>query len=460
MATVFLCEDERLGRQVAVKRLHAESPDDSARRFAREARLGASLNHPNLVSVFDTVADDEGVLIVMEYVRGDTLAGALRRGPLSVSRTMAVVDDVAAALDHAHRHGVVHRDVKPGNVLMRDDGVTKLADLGIAVAADHTRITRSGTVLGTAAYMAPEQVDGGEVGPATDVYSLAAVAFEALTRRRAREERTPVAVAHALATEPPPDLVDAWPDAPPAAAEVLRRAMERDPLERPRSAGELAEELGDALADAPVTRTTRRFERRPEAVGAPAPAPRSRRLGMPGIALIAVFVALAVAAAVGAILDDGDADKGGSRSNAPQAGARSRDQGAAPAPKEKKPKEAKKAATPPPAQDDQAPPPATEPPPAAEPPANPDGAALNQQGFDLMQAGRYEEAIPILQRAVDSLQGTGDLDFAYALYNLGRSLRLAGRPDEAIPVLEQRLRIPNQTGVVRRELEAARREAG
>src|SRR5215210_6207614 len=117
MATVYLAEDERLGRRVAVKRLHADSPEDVAQRFAREARLGASLNHPNLVSVYDTVTDDDGVLIVMELVRGESLADALREGPLETEDALAVVRDVASALDHAHSHGVVHRDVKPANVL-------------------------------------------------------------------------------------------------------------------------------------------------------------------------------------------------------------------------------------------------------------------------------------------------------------------------------------------------------
>ena len=160
MASVLLCEDERLDRLVAVKRLHADSPADTERRFAREAKLGASLNHPNLVSVFDTATDDEGVLIVMEYVEGEPLSRELRRGPLIPDRVAKMATELGAALDHAHAQGVVHRDVKPGNVLLRVDGVTKLVDLGIATAADDTRITRSGTVLGTAAYMAPEQLEG------------------------------------------------------------------------------------------------------------------------------------------------------------------------------------------------------------------------------------------------------------------------------------------------------------
>src|SRR3954447_10151491 len=118
MASVLLAEDERLGRHVAIKRLHAEAPEDTARRFRREARLGASLNHPNLVSVYDIVTDDEGVLIVMEYVDGETLRDAIDRGPLPTERALEVLRGVAVALDHAHEEGIVHRDVKPANILL------------------------------------------------------------------------------------------------------------------------------------------------------------------------------------------------------------------------------------------------------------------------------------------------------------------------------------------------------
>jgi len=223
MATVFLCKDERLGRSVAVKRLHAHSPEETAQRFVREAKLGASLNHPNLVSVFDTITDDESVLIVMEHVDGLNLADALRQGPLGTERALSVVRDVAAALDHAHGQGVVHRDIKPANVLLRKDGMTKLVDLGIATAADQTKITRSGVVLGTAAYMAPEQIEGGAMTPHTDIYSLSVVAYEALSGKRARSGRTPMEIAHQVATDGPPDLQEVWSQAPPEAEEVLCR---------------------------------------------------------------------------------------------------------------------------------------------------------------------------------------------------------------------------------------------
>lgn len=423
MASVLLCEDERLGREVAVKRLHADSPVDVEQRFTREAKLGASLNHPNLVSVFDTATDDEGVLIVMEYVEGEPLSRMLRLGPLRPEEVAHMIRDLGGALDHAHSQGVVHRDVKPGNVLIREDGVTKLADLGIATASDATKITRSGTVLGTAAYMAPEQVDGRQAGPPADVYALAAIAFEALSGKRPREGRTPMEIAHKIATEGPPDLRDAWPGAPKAAARVLERGMAREPEDRPASAGELARELAQALEDAPEeTEKTRAEPVRAE------PA-RRRRPGSAAIAIAAAVVALAAATIAGVVLSGGD-DEGPSQSSADRTPAQ--------------------AAKPDGKKEDQ---------PASYDPAR--GAELNSQGFILMNSGQYDQAVPVLQEAVSSFPpGTDDVNYAYALFNLGKSLRLAGRPEEAIPILERRLQIPNQTGTVQRELDLARQEAG
>jgi eukaryotic-like serine/threonine-protein kinase len=470
MASVLLCEDERLGRQVAVKRLHADSPVDVERRFKREAKLGASLNHPNLVSVFDTATDDEGVLIVMEYVEGEPLSRVLRRGPLRPEEAGKMIRDVGDALDHAHAQGVVHRDVKPGNALLREDGVTKLADLGIATAADDTRITRSGVVLGTAAYMAPEQLEGGDVGPAADIYALAAIAFEALSGRRPREGRTPMEIAHKMATEGAPDLREAWPNAPAAAAWVLQRGMALDPQDRPSSAGELARELAAALEERPTqTAPTRRFTRR-EPVVAPVPTgagatppgePPStagpmrrgrsgRRPSFTAIALALIFIALVVATIVGAVVS-GDDDNGSSPRADRTTAQQKQPAGSKEAPKKK-------------ATQDQAGPAPAEPPPADDSQSSSgdssSGAELNAQGFELMNQGRYAEAVPVLEQAVESFpKGTTDVNYAYALYNLGRSLRLAGQPDKAIPILKQRLKIPNQTETVRRELELAKQEA-
>jgi eukaryotic-like serine/threonine-protein kinase len=487
MASVLLCRDERLGREVAVKRLHADSPVDVEQRFVREAKLGASLNHPNLVSVFDTATDEEGVLIVMEYVEGEALARTLKRGPLPPERVASMVRDVGSALDHAHGQGVVHRDVKPGNVLMRHDGVTKLVDLGIATAQDHTRLTHSGMVLGTAAYMAPEQLEGGETTPATDIYALAVVAYEALTGERAREGRTPLEIAHRIATAPPPDIRDAMPSASPQAADILRQAMARDPRERPASAGELANGLARAL-DEPPTAPTRavpptaatRAAPRPAPVPAPAPAraaepppptgPARRTAGTAGkrpvgaIALALVFLALAAGVVIAAVLSSGDgdgepqrSDRGSERQQA-QGDGQQRD-------RQQEQQEQQ------PAQEEQPaePAPTPEPEPEAEPapeeqtgsfdPAR--GAQLNEEGFALMQSGDYAGAVPILQEAVASFpEDSQDINYAYALFNLGKSLNRSGNPDEAIPYLEKRLNWPDQRETVQAELDLAKRNAG
>ena len=472
MARVFLAEDERLGRRVAIKQLHAASPAEAAERFDREAKLGASLNHPNLVSVYDIASDSESVLIVMEYVEGETLHEAIAGGPLGVSRVVSIVHDVAAALGHAHAHGVVHRDVKPANILLRKDGVTKLADLGIATAAESTSITKSGMVLGTASYMAPEQLDGKRAGPPADVYALAAVAFEALSGRKALVGQTPMEIAHKVVSEPAPDLREAWPEAPAAAAEALRRGMARRPEDRPSSAGELATSLQQGL---------RRTEEAPAADGdrpreqaAPPPPPIARaqtpparrtyrRRSAPAWLPVAAAAALLCALAIGAlVLLGGGGDEGGDVSprkagDSERAGDDARRETAV--------------------RDDSGS--------DGEGEASGSGtsgsgasgstgsgstnagtgggdpAALNDQGFKLMNQGRYEEAIPLLRKAVAAYpDGSRELTYAYALFNLGKSLRLAGRPEEAVPILERRLRIPNQTDTVRRELEAARRAAG
>jgi len=258
-ATVVLAEDERLGRRVALKRLHPEVGAGMAERFEREARLGASLSHPNVVSVYDVLADEDQVVLVMEYVEGRTLAEVLIEDKLTPESVIGLLRPLASALDHAHREGLVHRDIKPANLLVRTDGTVKIADLGIATGADLTSVTATGIALGTVAYMAPEQLEGGRVTGAADVYALATVAFEMLSGRKARTGSTPMEIVHRVATEGPPDLTEAWPAAPPAAAGVLRGAMSAQPAERPSSAGELvaqleeALELGSGAEAAPVT---------------------------------------------------------------------------------------------------------------------------------------------------------------------------------------------------------------
>jgi len=461
MAAVYLAHDERLGRDVAVKRLHrVEHEDVDARRFQREAKLGASLSHPNLVSIFDTEEDDESVLLVMEYVDGETLGDLLARGPVDVDRAIEIIRAVAEALDHAHASGIVHRDVKPANVLLGRDGTVKLADLGIAKAIERTDITGTGTVLGTPAYMAPEQLQGADLGPAVDVYALSAMAFELLTGRKARRGRTAVEIAHQVVNEPPPDPRDVNPAIPASAAEAIRAGMAKEPAERPRSAVELAKRLEGCVGKG----TTRRMERaRPVT-----PVPVTPRTGTPPYLVkptrrihwlpIAGLVAVAIAAIAVALA------AGGGDDSAPQPLAGNGKQA------EKKKDAEKPAALPTESEEPAAEEPAAEAP-AVDGVPTPSGAGgtaeaerLHIEGYNALQAGDYDTAIELNTQAIEAFpEGTtweANINYAYALYSLGSALRLAGRPDEAIPVLERRLEIPNQTETVQHELDLARAQAG
>jgi serine/threonine-protein kinase len=462
MATVYLAEDTRLGRKVAVKRLHSDSPDDAAQRFDREAKVGASLSHPNLVTVFDTVADDEGVLIVMEYVEGENLAEVMARERIPAQQAVTVIKAVAAALDHAHHAGVVHRDVKPANILVSPDGKAKLVDLGIATATERTQITAVGTVLGTPSYMAPEQLEAGKISKSVDIYALGAVAFELLAGRKARQGRTPVEIAHQMANDAAPDLREAWSDAPAPVAALLQRAMSRDPRERPASAGQLARGLEDALNVLPErTRSTRRMapvpfqrderierEQPRRAVTPPPPRrsyvpppQRSSRRGIPRWIPVAAIVAvlLVVAGAIAALSNGGN------------------DKGLAPVVATKKPKAAPKKKPSAPQQQSQTTPAPAQSQTTPAPAASGDPAAMQAQAHDLINQGRYDEAIALDTQVVDKGPGSG-LTYAYALYDLGHALRLAGRPAEAIPILQQRMQIDNQRGVVKAELKQAMKD--
>ncbi len=435
MATVFLAEDRVLSRQVAVKRLHTAAAEGSAERFKREAQLGAALNHSNIVAVYDTLSGPDGVLIVMEYVPGQPLSGLIATGAVEQDEAIRILRGVADGLDYAHLRGVVHRDVKPANILVRDDGVVKLSDLGVATAAHVSRITATHDVLGTLGYIAPERLDGEAGGPPADIYSLAAVAFEVLSGQRPQHGATPAEVLRRSASELPPDLREAWPHAPAAAAAVLGRGLDPDPDRRQLSAGRLIEELDAALEPSDADTAAAR-PAKPGTIMAPS---NSRlRATLIGALLAAVAAAIVVLVASG---DGGSPTTSGPAANvgpngSSQGSGSSADAGATTTTTTTTTATAPASAAP------------TE------------GAQLNDQGYGLINAGHYEEAVAVLRRAVDSFpEGTTDLTYAYALYNLGHALRLAGRPEEAIPVLEQRLEIPNQVETVERELAAARAAA-
>ena len=263
MATVELAEDTRLGRLVALKRMAGTVDVSGLSRLRREALAGASLNHPNLVSVYDILTLDDGdLVIVMEYVDGETLRDRLsREGKLAPSDALPLLAGVASGLDAIHGAGIVHRDVKPSNILLGEDGAVKVADLGVASVPDRTQITITGSIIGSLNYMAPEQLESGPATPALDVYALSAVAFEVLSGVKAREAPNPVALAHEIATKPPPSLSDAWPEAPRAVTELLRRGMSRAPRDRPASAGELVAGLEAGFRARTPKRATARTPR-------------------------------------------------------------------------------------------------------------------------------------------------------------------------------------------------------
>jgi serine/threonine-protein kinase len=254
MATVYLARDAELDRPVALKVLAenlADDPDFRAR-FVREARLVAGLGHPNVVAVFDAGFDEGRPYIVMEYVEGETVADLLRRtGPLAPERAASLALQACAGLAHAHAAGLVHRDVKPQNLLLRGDGVLKVADFGIARAAESTRMTQVGTVLGTAAYLAPEQAAGGEVTAAADVYSLGVVLYELITGRTPYRFETLVELARKQLEEPITPVSDLVPEVSPGLEDVVMRALARRPQHRFADAGELRGALAAAV-DAPT----------------------------------------------------------------------------------------------------------------------------------------------------------------------------------------------------------------
>jgi serine/threonine-protein kinase len=250
MGAVWEAEDELLGRRVAVKMLAQPLRDNDAvaERFRREAQAAARLTHPNIAQVFDYGEDDGCPYIVLELVPGRTLRSLLeRRGPLPPEEVAGVGAQIAEALAAAHERGVVHRDVKPGNVMVDPEGRVKVMDFGIAQAAWFEPLTDTGTIMATALYLSPEQATGGAATGASDVYSLGAVLYELFAGHLPFDGDSPFAIAHAHAYEVPEPLVEAAPGVPPAMRAAVEAAMAKDARERP-TAAELATALRASIA--------------------------------------------------------------------------------------------------------------------------------------------------------------------------------------------------------------------
>jgi eukaryotic-like serine/threonine-protein kinase len=308
MATVWRARDTLLGRFVAIKRLLPHLADDpaAADRFKREAQSSARLSHSGIVTVFDSGEDEEGPFIVQELVEGSTLAGYLSEtGPLGPERVIDMVSQVASALDHAHGLGVIHRDVKPANLILEADGRVRLADFGIARTVDDAAtITATGELVGTITYLAPEILDGDPATVASDVYSLGAVTYELLSGRPPYRAETPAATLEAVRNAQVPDLHGIVPD---AMAAAVSAAMSKDPAARPKTAGSFAGSLiGSAtlvMAASPVTPTVHRGSEEPTVVTdrpsppiRPAQPVRRRRSPWPVLVLLLAAVAVAIAA--------------------------------------------------------------------------------------------------------------------------------------------------------------------
>ncbi len=251
MSNVFRAHDRLLERTVALKILHEQftRDEDYVERFRREARAVAQLAHPNIVTVIDRGEQDGRQFIVFEYIHGQNLKELSAGGPLDVREAIGLALQVARALSFAHERGLVHRDVKPQNVLLNDDGQAKVTDFGIARSLDVHGVTQTGTVLGTSDYIAPEQARGQQVDPKTDIYSLGAVLYELLTGEVPFKGDNFVAVAMRHVNEPPPSVLDRRPDCPLRLDLAIQRAMAKDPEERFASMDEFCAELEACLAE-------------------------------------------------------------------------------------------------------------------------------------------------------------------------------------------------------------------
>jgi serine/threonine protein kinase len=297
MSNVFRAHDRLLERTVALKILHEQytRDDDYVERFRREARAVAQLTHPNIVTVIDRGEQDGRQFIVFEYVEGQNLKDLSSHGPLDPHEAIRLALQVARALSFAHNRGLVHRDVKPQNVLLNEDGQAKVTDFGIARSLDVHGVTQTGTVLGTSDYIAPEQARGQKVDPKTDIYSLGAVLYELLTGEVPFAGDNFVAVAMRHVNEPAPSVLEHRPDCPLRLDLAIQRAMAKDPADRFASMDDFCAELEACLAE-----LDGRGDEGATMIVAPHPRPRrarprrERRIPV-GLLLLLLLAALLVA---------------------------------------------------------------------------------------------------------------------------------------------------------------------
>ena len=479
MAGVWEAFDELLGRPVAIKVLasHLSEDERARRRFEREARAAAGLSsHPHVVTIYDVGERDGRAFIVMELMRGGTVAERLKEGRAIADETaLRWLREAAGALDAAHEAGVVHRDIKPGNLLLDDRDRLAIADFGIARLAMEDQLTATGQVLGTASYISPEQAVGEPATAASDRYALAVVAFELLTGEKPFRAEHFAAQARAHVEDQPPLATERDPSLPRGVDAVLDRGLAKAPGDRWATATAMVDALDRAMGSSrPATEPTRPLAAvappppgdRGGATAAP-PVERGRRggaawmlAGLAGVILVAVLAFL--------LLSGGDGD------NPPPSADR---EPTATATAERTP-DATREATPeatPEATSEPAPEPTAEATPEATPTETPEAtpessgqsgldraADLQVQGFNARQAGDYERALTLSQQALEACGNAQQLSpCGFALFEVGAALNGLGRYEEAIPYLEQRLEQygDNSSGEVERELKAAQKGA-
>jgi serine/threonine protein kinase len=318
MAEVFLATDRILDRPVAVKVLGGWLADDRrfVERFRREALAAARISHPNLVAVFDAGSEGDIHFIVMEFVPGETLADVLRReGRVDPLLATQIASSVGDALATAHAAGIVHRDVKPANVMRTPDGRTKLMDLGIARGVEGDSITRASSILGTAGYVSPEQARGEPVDHRSDIYSLGCVLYEMLAGRQPFEADNPIAVAYQHVHDAPVPPSSLEPSVPPALESVVLRAMEKDPEARFPTAADMVRALDDGTAPLPAIGVTGRMRPLPSAPTTTPTATLTRRIDRPPprrrmVPLLIAVVVLALLGGLAFALFGGDPPSG------------------------------------------------------------------------------------------------------------------------------------------------------
>jgi serine/threonine protein kinase len=443
MGEVYRATDGLLGRTVAVKVLadrHARDPDVRAR-FTREARAAARLSaHPHVVTVFDVGEHDGHPFIVMEYLQGGSVYDRARSSTVRAGLALEWLRQAASAIDAAHAQGVVHRDVKPANLLLDGEERVHVTDFGIASAAGFDTLTLPGTVLGTAGYLSPEQARGETATPASDRYALGIVAYELLTGRRPYEAETPMTEAFAHINAPIPSAERATTTLPSGIDAVFQRALAKEPSERPTSAGELVGELRDAFRDAePVTAVL------PATVAAAPSVRRAWRRPLVAVALVGLLLSGLVAAA---FVSNGDEPRVRTITRVRTAVSTVSDTASTfTVTQTTTVPDVSTSTTAPNA-------PTTTTPPSAS------GASLNDAGFRRMQARDYAGALPLLEQAVAALAGTGSLAEAYASYNLAFTRLGLGRCDGVLELLDRSEAVQGYRAEIRRLRKDAEKRCG